>query len=80
MIAPAIVPVAEVVEGNADLQDALVDVALRPSLRQPEGLEGLVTLPVFAAIELLDAVQELWLGRLKAGLGVTQGRGERALQ
>ena len=42
-------------EADADLQDALVQVADRVALRQPFQLQGLVLLEELAAVELLDA-------------------------
>ena len=49
----------KVVEGHADLEDALIQSSYRASLGAPEYLECLVLLEVFSTIELLDPLQEL---------------------
>src|SRR2546428_8073794 len=58
---------AELIERDADLQDALVEIADVATLGAPEQLEGLVLLEEFAAIELLDAFEELRRRELVAG-------------
>src|SRR2546422_2530284 len=58
---------AELVERDADLQDALVEIADVATLGAPQQLEGLVLLEEFAAIELLDAFEELRRRELVAG-------------
>src|SRR5256712_5081736 len=58
---------AELIERDADLQDALAEIADRVTLAAPEQLEGLVLLEEFAAIELLDAFEELRRRGLVAG-------------
>src|SRR3989454_8093123 len=58
---------AELIERDADLQDALVEIADVATLGAPEQLEGLVLLEEFAAIELLDAFEELRRRGLVAG-------------
>ena len=55
-----IVAVHQVMERNANLKDALVEVAHGPRLGPPQHLQGLVTLPVFAAVELRDTPAEEW--------------------
>jgi len=48
-----------VVEADADLQDAVVQIADRRTGIAPEELEGLVLLEELAGVELLDAMDEL---------------------
>src|SRR2546428_2735311 len=66
---------AELIERDADLQDALVEIADVATLGAPEQLEGLVLLEEFAAIELLDAFEELRRRGLVAGHFFTLLRG-----
>src|SRR2546425_9929463 len=66
---------AELIERDADLQDALVEIADLATLGAPEQLEGLVLLEAFAAIELLDAFEELRRRGLVAGHFFTLLRG-----
>jgi hypothetical protein len=47
-----------VLEADADLQDALVEVADRVALLEPLELEGFVLLEELTAVELLDAAAE----------------------
>lgn len=57
------IAVAPVMEADADLQDAVVEIADRRPRGAPEELEGLVLLEELAGVELLDAVDELrWWG------------------
>ena len=60
------VQAAQVMERDADLQDALIQAAHLPRLGAPEQLERLVLLEVFAAVELLDALQQQRRRRLVA--------------
>ena len=46
------------VEGDADLQDPLVEVADAPALGAPEELERFVLFEEFGAIELRDALEQ----------------------
>lgn len=50
-----VVAVAQVVESDADLEDALIQVADRVGLRAPEVFKDLVTFVVFAGIEEADS-------------------------
>ena len=60
------VAVAPVMERDADLQDAVIEAAIRRARRAPQQLERLVLLEELAAVELLDAFDELGRGRLPA--------------
>jgi hypothetical protein len=51
------VAVAPVIEGDADLEDALVEIPDRVRLGDPDCLEGLVLLEELLPVELVDAVQ-----------------------
>ena len=53
------VAVAPVMERDADLQDAVVQAAIRRAGRAPQQLERLVLLEELATVELLDALNEL---------------------
>jgi hypothetical protein len=68
-----IVAPLQLVEGDADLENALVQPSDRASLGAPEKFECLVLLKVLAEIELLDAFQELRWRRFAAP-GFGQGR------
>src|SRR2546428_9077396 len=48
-----------VMKGDADLQDAVVEIADRRARDAPEELQGLVLLEELARVELLDALHEL---------------------
>jgi hypothetical protein len=52
------VAATQVLEADADLQDALVEVADRVALLEPLELEGFVLLEELTAVELLDAAAE----------------------
>jgi hypothetical protein len=47
-----------VIEADADLQDALVEITNRIRFADPDYLQRLVLLEELASIELLDALQE----------------------
>jgi hypothetical protein len=70
------VAAAQVLDADADLQDALVEVANRVALREPLELEGLVLLEELAAVELLDAAAEgaTGVGR-RSAWSAARGRG-----
>jgi hypothetical protein len=58
------VSLAPVVEADADLEDAVIQAAVRRPGVSPEELEGLVLLEELAVVELRDALDELgrrWL-------------------
>ena len=63
----------QMVERDADLQDALVEVADVASLRPPEQFQRLVLLEELAAIELRDALDELRRRRFLARHGLILG-------
>ena len=67
------VPVAPVVEADADLQDAVIQVSVRRARRSPQQLERLVLLEELAAIELFDATDEL------VGCGLVAARTRRLI-
>ena len=52
------ISVAPVMKGHADLQDAVVEGAVRRARRAPEELEGLVLFEELPAVELLDGLAE----------------------
>ena len=52
------ISVAPVMERHADLQDAVVEGAVRRARRAPEQFERLVLLEKLAAVELLDGLAE----------------------
>jgi len=56
----------EMMEGDADLQDALVQVAHVATLGSPEDLQRFMLLKKFAAIELRNSLEESVRGRLFA--------------
>jgi len=56
---PVIIAPLKMVEGHADLEDALVQASYRASLGAPELLERLVLLEVLSPIELRDTFQKL---------------------
>jgi hypothetical protein len=59
-----------VMEADADLEDAVIQVAHRRARITPQELEGLVLLEELAGVELLDAVEERsgrWVGTSGAG-------------
>jgi hypothetical protein len=57
---------AQVVKGDADLQDALVQVPDVPPFRSPQQLQRLVLLEELAAIELRDTCEQLRRRRFEA--------------
>ncbi len=59
----------QVVEADADLQDALVQMADLVGRGAPEQLERLVLLEELAGVELGDRLAELGRRRLATGLG-----------
>ena len=61
-----VVAAPQVVEPDANLQDALVEVADRVRLRPPDVLQSLVALPVFPGVELGDAREQGGRRRLAA--------------
>src|SRR2546430_16528853 len=63
-----------VVEADANLQDALVEVAHLVRLANPDAFERLVLLEKFLAVELLDAVQQ-GIGRRGIAAGGAARRG-----
>src|SRR2546430_11339258 len=63
-----------VVEADANLQDALVEVAHLVRLANPDAFERLVLLEKFLAVELLDAVQQ-GIGRRVIAAGGAARRG-----
>ena len=50
---------APVMKADADLQDPVIEAAVRSARVAPEQLERLVLLEELAAVELLDALEEL---------------------
>ena len=52
------VAVAPVMEADADLQDAVIQISIRGARLTPEELEGLVLLEELAAVELGDAAEQ----------------------
>ena len=54
------------VEADADLEDAVIEIPHRRACVAPQELERFVLLEELAGIELLDAVEELWRRRLVA--------------
>src|SRR5260370_9791109 len=55
-----------VIEANPDLQDALIEVAHRVRLMDPDALERLVLLEELLAVEPLDAVYQRIRGRVRS--------------
>jgi hypothetical protein len=74
-----VIPPPEMVEGDADLQDALVQQPHVAPLGPPEQLQRFVLLEVLAAIELRDALQELGWRSLVACSHVISDLNDRAL-
>ena len=76
------VPVAPVVEADADLQDPVIETADRRACVTPERLESLVLFEELAGIELLDAADEglrRWIGASGA-IGFVDGAAGNALR
>src|SRR2546429_4960605 len=63
-----------VIEADANLQDALVEVAHLVRLANPDAFERLVLLEEFLAVELLDTVQQ-GIGRRVIAAGGAARRG-----
>jgi hypothetical protein len=61
-------------EADPDLEDALVQVADRVRLGDPDALQGLVLLEELPSVELLDALQEGGRRRVIAPGGATGRR------
>ena len=59
----------QMVHANADLQDALIQVADHVRRGPPQQLEGLVLIEELARVELVDGFGELWRSRRAACLG-----------
>jgi hypothetical protein len=55
-----------VVAAHADLQDALIERPDRAWLGVPDQLQRLMTLEIFALVELLNPAQQAWGRRLAA--------------
>lgn len=73
------IPVAPVMEPDADLQDAVVQAADRRACAAPEQLQGLVLLEELSGVELLDAAEQLgwrWIGAPGARLLVDGAAGD----
>src|SRR5207245_7248004 len=71
-----------VMKGDADLQDAVVEIADRRARGAPEEFEGLVLLEELARVELLDALHELGRRRFFAtcARGFARRSGGRTLR
>ena len=65
-----VIPFPQVMEGDPDLQDALVEIADVAGLGPPQEFERLVLLEKVAAIELRDAFDEQRRRRFVAGHAV----------
>ena len=63
------VPPAPVIEANADLQDALIEVSHRVWLVDPDSLERLVLLEELLAVELVDPAEQFGRRRIVAARG-----------
>ena len=68
------VTTSPVIEADPDLQDALVQVADRVRLGDPDALEGLVLLEEFPPVELLDAMKQGRRRRVIAACRATRRR------
>ena len=66
----------EMVEGHADLENALVQPSHWASLGAPEEFERLVLLEILSTIELFDTLQELrWRQLVTPGFSQTRPSG-----
>ena len=69
------VAAAPVVEADAHLQDALVEVANRVRLPDPDPFQRFMLFEEFLAVEFLDAAQQ----RRRRGIGAARGAPRRGL-
>jgi hypothetical protein len=65
-----VIELAQMMEGDAHLQDALIQIANVPGLGAPQALERFVLLEELAAIELRDALDQQRRRRLFTGHAV----------